>query len=222
MADTPAAPAPLTPGARALLAWMQQHPERLRALVAEEAAGAAAEELTPAGDPSIRAHLRFVAEALDAHAGPGAREAARRFTADLAGRLRDPEALERQLTLVGEAHAFETARQFGDDAGEDPANRVVVERRVRLGAWLRLFLDELDDTGMWAAPIAETANAWMAEHQTRLADTIFAMDRAAKLAARERGGEDAIASSEAVNAIGQGASVQAHMRFLVEAVTATG
>ncbi|MEQ9470585.1 MAG: hypothetical protein RIG88_07915 [Roseitalea porphyridii] len=202
-----------------MLSWMQQHPERLHAILAEEAVGASPEELTPVGDPSIRAHLRFVAEALDAHAGPGARESARRFTADLPGRLRDPDALQRQLTLVGEAHAFETARQFGDDAGEDPTNRVVVERRVRLGAWLRVFLDELDSTGMWASPVAEIANGWMAENQTRLADTIFAMDRAAKLAARERGGEDAIASAEAVNVLGQAASVQAHVRFLVEAIT---
>lgn len=220
MAPAPPPPAPLDPGARALLAWMQQHSARLHQILTEEAVGATPEELTPAGDPSIRAHLRFVAEALDANAGPGAREAARRFTADLPARLRDPAALERQLTLVGEAHAFETARQFGDEAGEDPTNRVVVERRVRLGAWLRVFLDELDATGMWAGPVADSANAWMAGNQTRLADTIFAMDRAAKEAARERGGEDAIASPEAVNVIGQAASVQAHVRFLVEAITA--
>jgi hypothetical protein len=47
------------------------------------------------------------------------------------------------------------------------------------------------------------------------------MDRAAKQAELERGGPDAIAATDAVNRIGQAATVQAHMRFLVEAVART-
>ena len=59
----------LHPTARGLLAWMQAGGPRLRALMAEEAA--TAEDLSPAGDAAVRAHLRFLAEALAANAGPG-------------------------------------------------------------------------------------------------------------------------------------------------------
>jgi hypothetical protein len=60
----------------------------------------------------------------------------------------------------------------------------------------------------------------MAGHQDQLADTIFAMDRRAKQAELDRGGPDAIASAEVVNRIGQAATIQAHTRFLVEALAA--
>ena len=58
------------PAAQAMLAWMQAHPARVRDLLDEEAA--AAEDLGPAGDPAVRAHLRFVGEALAATAAPAA------------------------------------------------------------------------------------------------------------------------------------------------------
>jgi hypothetical protein len=53
----------------------------------------------------------------------------------------------------------------------------------------------------------------MGERQVQLADTIFAMDRAAKEGEIARGGPDAVARSEVVNRIGQAAMVQAHTRF---------
>jgi hypothetical protein len=218
----PSAPAPVAPGARALLVWMQANPSRLRDLLAQEAAHAAADgDLGPAGDPSIRAHLRFVAEALAAHAAPGRRDAAEAFAVAAGDRLRGSDLLAEEIERVGEAHAFEVSRQFGMDAGEDPAMRAVIERRVRMGAWLRVFLREIDRAGVVPAGVAPAAMEWMADNQTRLADTIFAMDRAAKQAELERGGPDAIAATDAVNRIGQAATVQAHMRFLVEAVART-
>ena len=61
----------------------------------------------------------------------------------------------------------------------------------------------------------------MAERQTQLADTIFAMDRRAKEAEIARGGPDAVADPAVVNRIGQAAMLQAHTRFLVEALAAT-
>ena len=71
-----------------------------------------------------------------------------------------------------------------------------------------------------STPAAPAALEWMAAHQAQLADTIFAMDRRAKQAELDRGGPDAIASPEVVNRIGQAAMVQAHARFLVEALAA--
>ena len=58
----------------------------------------------------------------------------------------------------------------------------------------------------------------MGERQTQLADTIFAMDRRAKEGEMARGGPDAVANPEVVNRIGQAAMLQAHTRFLVEAL----
>jgi hypothetical protein len=197
---------------------MQANPSRLRGLLDEEAARGG-DDLSPAGDPAIVAHLRFVAEALAANAAPGSRADAEAFATSAGERLRDSELLDGEIELVGEAHAFEVSRQFGMDAGEDPAMRAVIERRVRMSAWLRVFLRELDRAGVVGPGVVPSALTWMADNQVRLADTIFAMDRAAKRAELERGGPDAIAATDAVNRIGQAATVQAHVRFLVEAVS---
>jgi hypothetical protein len=124
------------------------------------------------------------------------------------------------LGAVGEAHAFEADLQFGEGSGEDPAMADLLDRRVRVSAWIRVFLAALDEARAPAAPAAPAVLEWMADHQTRLADTIFAMDRRAKQAELDRGGPDAIASPEVVNRIGQAATVQAHARFLVEGLAA--
>ncbi len=217
--STPTPSAPVGPAARALLVWMGSHPQRLRELL-DDAARDAGDDLSPAGDAAIRAHLCFVAEALAANAAPGVREAAERFAAGAPATLAAADGrLDEELNNVGEAHAFEVERQFGAEAGEDPVMRAVIVRRVRIGAWLRVFLAEFDAAGAAPAPVGPGALAWMADHQVRLADTIFAMDRAAKLAEMERGGPDAVADAGVVNRIGQAAMVQAHMRFLVEAIS---
>lgn len=208
------------PAAQGLLGWMQANAARLRELLDEEAEGA--DDLSPAGDPALRAHLRFVAEALAANAAPASAAALEGFARDLPALLAAREdRVDEQMARVGEAHAFEAAKQFGDAAGEDPSNRAVLERRVRLAAWTRVFLEALDEARAPATPAAPATLAWMAERQTRLADTIFAMDRRAKQAEMDRGGPDAVASPEVVNRIGQAASVQAHSRFLVEALAAS-
>jgi hypothetical protein len=184
-------------------------------LLAEEAA--ASEDLGPAGDPAVRAHLRLVAEALAAVAAPAARERLEAFAAGLSARLEASEPrLDEELQRVGEATAFELGLQFGEGASEDPSVRSMVDRRVRIGAWTRVFLDDLDEARRPAEPIAGAVLAWMGDRQAQLADTIFAMDRRAKEGEMARGGPDAVASPEVVNRIGQAAMLQAHTRFLVE------
>ncbi len=207
------------PAAQGMLAWMQAHPARLRDLLDDEARDTG--DLGPAGDPAVRAHLRFVAEALAATAAPGAAAGLEAFARDLPATLEAREdRIDGEMRLVGEAHAFEAGLQFGGDAGEDPANRAVLDRRVRIAAWTRVFLGALDEARAPAAPAAPAVLAWMGDHQALLADTIFSMDRRAKRAEMDRGGPDAIASPDAVNRIGQAVVVQAHTRFLVEGLAA--
>lgn len=206
------------PLAQALLGWMQLNPDRLRALLAEEAAGA--EDLSPAGDPAIRAHLRFVAEAL-AHGATGDLAPALEELARTLDERLTEDAVEEEMERVGEAAAVEAGFQFGPAAGEDPALRPHLERTVRIEAWTRAFLRALDEALPPARAVADAAIAWMADNQRRLADMIFAMDRRAKEAERARGGPDAIASAEAVNRIGHAVVLQARTRFLVEAIAGT-
>jgi hypothetical protein len=95
----------------------------------------------------------------------------------------------------------------------------MIDRRIRIAAWTRVFLEELD-SARGGDPVAPAVLAWMVDRQTQLADTIFAMDRRAKQAELERGGPDAIADPGVVNRIGQAAMLQAHTRFLVEGLAA--
>lgn len=208
------------PVAQGLLGWMQANPERLRALLADEADGA--DDLAPAGDPAVRAHLRFVAEGLAANASPAARDPLRGFADGLPALLAAREArVDEEMRLVGEAHAFEVSLQFGDEAADDPSVRGMLDRRVRIAAWTRVFLAGLDEARAPAEPVAGPVLAWMADRQVQLADTIFAMDRRAKEQEIARGGPDAVASPEVVNRIGQAAMLQAHTRFLVEGLAAS-
>jgi len=212
---------PASPAARGLLAFMQANGARLRELLDDEAS-AGAEDLGPAGDAAVRAHLRFVAEALAANAAPAARQSLEAFARELPALLAERESLlDEELREVGEGAAFEVERQFGPGAGEDPSVQSMVVRRVRIHAWTRVFLRALDATRAPARPVAPAALGWMAERQDTLADTIFAIDRRAKEQEIARGGPDAVASPEAVNRIGQAATLQAHVRFLVEALAAT-
>ncbi len=205
------------PTARGLLVWMQTHPERLRDLLDREAGGQ--DDLAPAGDPAVRAHLTFVAEALAANAAPAAAPALEEFAAGLPGLLGDRlDRVDEEIRRGGEAVAFELDLQFRGETADDPAIRAMVDRRLRIGAWTRVFLAELDAARAPAAPVADQVLGWMGDRQTLLADTIFAMDRRAKEGELERGGPDAIADADVVNRIGQAAMLHAHTRFLVEAL----
>ena len=120
--------------------------------------------------------------------------------------------------LIGEATAFEIGKQFPDATAEDAGLVAMLERRVRVGAWMRWFLEAYDAAQPDAAPTGPAALRWMGENQVHLADTIFSMDRRAKELEMERGGPDAVADTAAVNRIGQATMLQSHVRFLVEAL----
>ena len=207
------------PTARGLLVWMQANPGRLRALLDAEAAGSG--DLAPAGDPAVRAHLGFVAAALAANASPAAAASLESFAGSLGETLDAREALvDDALKVIGETTAFELGLQFGDEATEDPGIREMIDRRIRIAAWTRVFLDALDEARAGKEPVAPAVLAWMGERQAQLADTIFSMDRRAKEGEMTRGGPDAVANPEVVNRIGQAAMLQAHTRFLVEGLAA--
>ena len=207
------------PSARGLLVWMQSHSERLGELLVAEARGS--DDLAPAGDPAVRAHLTLVAEALAANASPSSADALTAFAEDVAAALRLREdRVDDQIKRIGEATAFELDLQFGDEVAEDPGIHTMIDRRVRIAAWTRVFLEALDDARDGEPPVTTAVLAWMGERQTQLADTIFAMDRRAKEGEIARGGPDAVASPEVVNQIGQAAMLHAHTRFLVEGLAA--
>lgn len=199
---------------------MQQNSARLRTLLEAEAAGEG--DLSPAGEPAIRAHLRLVSEALAATAGPATRDGLEQLALELPNLFTEREAeIADQMARQAEAAEHELDRQFGvDRAPDDPSVRGMADRRMRVDGWLRLFLrwagQAIDDDGF-----APAALAWMDAHQTDLANTIFAMDRRAKEAEIARSGEAAVDDPVIVNRIGQAAMLQAHTRFVVEACAAT-
>lgn len=210
---------PLNPLAHAMLAWMSRSQHRLQDLLDEESEGD--QVVTPVSDEAIRAHLRYVGEALSASADPrdaGVAGFGERLPALFAER--DALLLE-TMGVLGEAHAFEAGKQFGEVAGDDPSNRHVLDRRVRLNAWMRVFLDALDAAREGEPPVAPAVNRWMAERQEHLANAIFAIDRQAKRALIARSGAEALSDPDTVNRVGQAALVQAHTRFLVEALSET-
>lgn len=215
------APAPIHPNARAVLAWMGQRMLRLQELVAEELARPGEEQdHSPASDAAIRAHLRFVAEGIAAHASPARVDALEAFASEVGDAMSaDVDALEAELTPVGEATVFELEKQFGSGISEDEQMHATAGRRVRLAGWTNLFLARLDDA--LDASVKAPALEWMGERQGHLANTIFAMDRRAKELEIERTGPDAVDDVDVANRLGQAAMLQAHSRFLVEALVVT-
>jgi hypothetical protein len=208
---------PTAPVAQALLGWMQLNGARLHQILAEEAE--TAEDLSPAGDAAVLAHLRFVAELLAANAVGQTSVPLQLFSAELPDRL--PDTVEGETERVSDAMALEVDIQFGSTAGEDPGLQPHLDRTVRIESWTRAFLRLLDEYLPADRAVADDAIAWMRDNQVKLANVIFAMDRTAKKAEVARGGPDAIASAEAVNRIGQAVVLQARTRFLVEALATT-
>ena len=210
----PTAPHPTT---RGMLVWMQSHHGRLRALVDEETVGGG--DPSPAGDPAIRAHLRFVAEALAANAGPGQAAELESFAEHLDVRMHEAEAsMGDVLEHLEDATAFEAESQFGDGVSDDQAFVAVLERRLRVDAAIQTFLEALDRARPDRAPIRQPTLDWWKANARRLAHTIFALDRGAKQALLDRGDSDAVADPEVVNQLGQAAMLQGHIKFLVEAL----
>jgi len=205
------------PTAHGLLVWMQTHHTRLLELVGEEGAGR--EDTAPAGDAAIRAHLRFVAEALAANAGPGQAAELQHFAEHLEVRMQVAAAsMDDVLEQLEDATAFEAESQFGDAVSDDEAFVAVLERRLRVDAAIQTFLEALDQARPDRAPIRQPTLDWWKANSRRLAHTIFSLDRGAKQAMLDRGQQDQVADPEVVNQIGQAAMLQGHIKFLVEAL----
>jgi hypothetical protein len=205
------------PTARGLLVWMQSHHARLRELVDEEAGGS--DDRSPAGDPAIRAHLRFVAEALAANAGPGQAAELEDFAEHLDVCMQAAEdSMGDVLEQLEDATAFEAESQFGGAVADDQAFVAVLERRLRVDAAIQTFLEALDRARPDRAPIRQPTLDWWKANARRLAHTIFSLDRGAKQALLDRGDTDAVADPEIVNQLGQAAMLQGHIKFLVEAL----
>lgn len=205
------------PTARGLLVWMQTHHARLLELVDEESAGT--DDISPAGDAAIRAHLRFVAEALAANAGPGQAAELEDFAEHLDQRMDVAAAsMGDVLEQLEDATAFEAESQFGDGVAADEAFVGVLERRLRVDAAIQTFLEALDQARPDRAPIRQPTLVWWKANARRLAHTIFSLDRGAKQALLDRGERDVVADPEVVNQLGQAAMLQGHVKFLVEAL----
>lgn len=198
------------------LTWMRENGDLLREIVRDDLADAT--DLTPGGDPNIRAHLRFVAVALRETLDPPYGDALEGFADEL------PRWFDESLPLF-DAHletgigaiALEEHLQFGTSPGSDPSLDAGLERRVRIGGWIRIFLLGMEaHLGPSADGVSDEVLAHMGAHQRELARLIFSLDLQAKNAAREAagGGVDV----ETQDQIGQAAAVQGHMRLLVESI----
>lgn len=200
------------------LGWMTEHGEVLRAFVAEEGGG----DDAPAGDPAIRAHLRFAAAAVEATAEPGLAQRLEGLADGLPGWFeQERELYERHLDVGEGAIALEEHLQYGARPGSDPSLDAALHRRLRIGGWVRLTLLAVEARlGPAADGLAAEAMAWMGERSRELSRLILALDRAAKARAARQAGREA-ADLALQDEIGQAATVQAHVRMTVEALAAT-
>jgi hypothetical protein len=197
---------------------MREHGEVLRRYVADEAG----EDDAPAGDPAVRAHLRFAAAAVEAAAAAPLAGA----LAGLADGLPDwfeeeRELYERHLDAGEGAIALEEHLQFGALPGMDPSLDAALHRRLRIGGWVRLTLLAVEvRLGPSADGLAAEALAWIGARQRDLSRLILALDREAKALAARRAGR-AAADLALQDEIGQAATVQGNVRMMVEALAAT-
>ena len=205
------------------LAWMREHGAVLREMVADEPHGPLDQEGGPAGDPAVRAHLRFLAAALEATAAPGVAGALDGFADELPAWFAEHRDLyEEHLDAGAGAIALEEHLQHGARPGSDPSLDVALRRRLRIGGWIRLFVLGLElRLGLQADGLAAQTLAAMGERQRELGRLIVALDRQAKLEAARRGGREASADLAIQDEIGQAAAVQGHVRTLVEALAST-
>lgn len=200
--------------AATVLAWMGGHGERLRQLVEQQSHRHPVG--MPADDGAIRAHLVFVAEALAACAAPPVAAELAGFAEGLDAWLdQERDELDAHLRRAEGAIALEQHLQFGTTPGTDPSLDAGLERRMRLGAWIRLFLLGLEaHLGPAADGLSDEILGWLGTRQRDLARLVVTMDRHAKAAVGRESGP------EVLDEVGQAAVVRAHMRQMVEAVAA--
>jgi hypothetical protein len=200
-----------------VLAWMRVHGDRLRELVAAEQEGE--RELAPGDDPTIRAHLRFAAEALAATAQEPLEGELAGYADALPGWFTECQPLyeDHLATGVG-AIALEEHLQFGTRPGVDPSLDAALHFRLRIMAWVRIFLLGIES---WLGPSADgLAEEALDEIRSRSGDLgrmILTLGTAAKTAARAAAGGPV--DIETQDGIGQVAAVQGHVRIVLEALT---
>jgi hypothetical protein len=198
------------------LAWMRRNGARLRELLLEE--GRAEDDGALAGDPAIRAHLRFAASALEATAAEPVRGAIAGLSDDLGDWFEEARPLYEEHVAAGAgAIALEEHLQFGASPGSDPSLDEGLGRAVRIGGWIRLFLLALEGRlGPAADGLGAEVLEAMGTRRRDLSRLILQLDRAAKGAAARRG----VADLDTKGRIGEVATVQGHVRLLVEEVAA--
>lgn len=199
----------------ATLAWMREHASILREMVAEEA-DVPGEVEAPADDAGIRAHLRFLAAALEATADPAWAEPLAGFTGDLPGWFAEGQHLFDNHLAHGEgAMALEAHLQWGTRPGVDPSIDVAQERRIRLFGWMRLFVLGLEThVGHAADGLADQVLSWFDARQRDLGRMVVTLDLHAQMAAREAAG--GTVDTETVDQLGQAVLVQAFTRHLAD------
>ena len=199
------------------LSWMRRNGAELRALVADEVA---AGDDSPAGDASIRAHLRFLAVAVERTADERWRDELSGF-ADGVGEwfAEHEDLLDEHLAVGMGAMALEAHLQWGTRPGVDPSLDVAQERRLRLLGWLRIFLLGLEThMGPSADGLAQAVLGWMDGRQRDLGRMVVSMDAQAKASASRSAGDGL--GAETIDQIGQAVVVQAYTRHLAEALCA--
>lgn len=200
-----------------VLAWMSEHGGRLRELVTAEQEGE--RELAPADDPAIRAHLRYAAEALAATAPEPLATGLAGFADALPEWFTECQPLyEDHLAAGAGAIALEEHLQFGTRPGVDPSLDAALHFRLRITAWVRIFLIGIE---RWLGPAADgLAEEVLEEIRGRSGDLgrmILSFGTAAKSAARAASGGPV--DIETQDEIGQVAAVQGHVRIMLEALT---
>jgi len=200
-----------------VLAWMRHHGERLRELVASEQAGE--RELAPGDDPTIRAHLRFAAEGLAATAPEPLAHGLAGFSDALPEWFTECQPLyEDHLAAGVGAIALEEHLQFGTRPGVDPSLDAALHFRLRITAWVRIFLIGLE---RWLGPAADGLSEEVLEEirgrSGDLGRMILSFGTAAKSAARAAAGGPVDIDTQ--DELGQVAAVQGHVRIMLEALT---
>ena len=200
-----------------VLAWMSEHGRRLRELVTAEQEGE--RELAPADDPAIRAHLRYAAEALAATAPEPLATGLAGFADALPEWFTECQPLyEDHLAAGVGAIALEEHLPFGTPPGVDPSLDAARHFRLRITAWVRIFLIGIE---RWLGPAADgLAEEVLEEIRGRSGDLgrmILSFGTAAKSAARAASGGPV--DIETQDEIGQVAAVQGHVRIMLEALT---
>jgi hypothetical protein len=198
---------------------MQAHAELLRTLLEEEAEGEG--DPGPAGDAAIRAHLRFLAAALEETAPVSLAYALSGLFEELPEWFVDARPLyEEHLARAAGAIALEEHLQFRTSPGTDPSLDASLDRRARLGAWTRLFLLAVEERlGPGADGLTEAALAWMAANQRTLMGYVMALDRRGRRTVSDRMGE--LADRATLDDAGLAAVVQGHLRLLADALAVT-